>query len=71
MLSILKGFTKLIRVELCLFATIGLFVSGILAEDLTGFQWEFLIAFLIIFFAVAGSFAINDYFDFEASLLNL
>ncbi|MCG3221345.1 MAG: UbiA family prenyltransferase [Candidatus Heimdallarchaeota archaeon] len=51
--------------ELCLFATIGLFVSGILAEDLTGFQWEYLIAFLIIFFAVAGSFAINDYFDFE------
>ncbi|MHA1952963.1 MAG: UbiA family prenyltransferase [Candidatus Heimdallarchaeaceae archaeon] len=54
-----------IRVELCLFATIGLFVSGILAEDLTGFQWEYLIAFLIIFFAVAGSFAINDYFDFK------
>ncbi|MCG3258856.1 MAG: UbiA family prenyltransferase, partial [Candidatus Heimdallarchaeota archaeon] len=51
--------------EICLFATIGLFVSGILAEDLTGFQWEFLIAFLIIFFSAAGSFALNDYFDFE------
>ncbi len=61
----MKGFFKLIRVELCLFATIGLFVSGILAEDLTGFQWEFLIAFLIIFFSVAGSFAINDYIDFK------
>jgi len=65
MISISKGFFKLIRVELCLFATIGLFVSGILAEDLTGFQWEFLIAFLIIFFSAAGSFAINDYFDYE------
>jgi len=65
MFRILKGFFKLIRVEICLFATIGLFVSGILAEDLTGFQWEFLIAFLIIFFSAAGSFAINDYFDFE------
>ena len=65
MISILKGFFKLIRVEICLFATIGLFVSGILAEDLTGFQWEFLIAFLIIFFSAAGSLAINDYFDFE------
>ncbi len=65
MISILKGFFKLIRVEICLFATIGLFVSGILAEDLTGFQWEFLIAFLIIFFSAAGSFALNDYFDFE------
>ncbi|MHA1199603.1 MAG: UbiA family prenyltransferase [Candidatus Heimdallarchaeaceae archaeon] len=61
----LVGFFKLIRAPLCLFATIGLFVSGILAEDLTGFQWEYLIAFLIIFFSVAGSFAINDYFDSE------
>ncbi len=65
MISILKGFFKLIRVEICLFAAIGLFVSGILAEDLTGFQWDFLIAFLILFFSTAGSFAINDYFDLE------
>ena len=61
----IKGFFKLIRIELCVFGTIGFFVSGILAGDLVGFQMEYLLGFLIIFLSEAGAFAINDYFDYE------
>ena len=59
------GFLKVIRIELCLFGTIGFFVSGILAGDLNGFKVEYLLGFLIIFLSEAGSFAINDYIDYE------
>jgi geranylgeranylglycerol-phosphate geranylgeranyltransferase len=59
------GFLKLIRIELCLFGTIGFFVSGVLAGDLIGVQFEYLIGFLIIFITETGAFAINDYIDFE------
>jgi geranylgeranylglycerol-phosphate geranylgeranyltransferase len=61
----IKGFLKLIRIELCVFGSIGFFVSGILAGDLVGFQMEYLLGFLIIFLSEAGAFAINDYFDYE------
>jgi len=61
----IKGFLRLIRIELCVFGTIGFFVSGILAGDLVGFQTEYFLGFLIIFLSEAGAFAINDYFDYE------
>ena len=66
----ISGFLKLIRIEICIFGTIGFFVSGVLAEDLIGFQKEYLIGFLIIFLSEAGAFAINDYIDFEVDLNN-
>lgn len=66
----INGFLKLIRIRISLFGCIGLFVSGILAEDLTGFQIEYLIAFFIIFISAAGAFAINDYYDFEIDKKN-
>lgn len=66
----INGFLKLIRIRISLFGCIGLFVSGILAEDLTGFQIEYLIAFFIIFISTAGAFAINDYYDFEIDKRN-
>ena len=66
----ISGFLKLIRIEICIFGTIGFFVSGVLAEDLIGFQIEYLIGFLIIFLSEAGAFAINDYIDFEVDLNN-
>jgi len=64
------GFSKLIRLGVSLFGCIGLFVSGILAKDLTSFQFEYLIAFLIILISAAGSFAINDYYDYELDKSN-
>jgi len=66
----INGFLKLIRIELCLFGTIGFFVSGVLAGDLIGFQREYLVGFLIIFISEAGAFAINDYIDYEIDKSN-
>jgi len=64
------GFLKLIRIELCVFGTISFFVSGILAGDLIGFQFEYIVGFLIIFVSEAGAFAINDYIDYENDIKN-
>lgn len=66
----IKGFLKLIRIELCLFGTISFFVSGILSGDLIGFQFEYIVGFLIIFLSEAGAFAINDYIDYEIDKSN-
>jgi len=68
--NLIKGFFKLIRIELCIFATIGLFVSGILAGDLIGLQIEYLIAFLIVFISAGGAFSINDFYDYEIDKRN-
>lgn len=64
------GFLKLIRFGVSLFGCIGLFVSGILAEDLKGFQIEYLFAFFIVFISASGAFALNDYYDFEVDKIN-
>ncbi|MEE9509220.1 MAG: UbiA family prenyltransferase [Candidatus Bathyarchaeia archaeon] len=45
-------------------------VSGILAGDLRGFQVEYVVSSTIIFFSAIGSFAFNDYFDFEVDKRN-
>ena len=64
------GFLKLIRLGVSLFGCIGLFVSGILAEDFKGFQVEYLIAFFIVIISASGAFALNDYFDYELDKIN-
>ena len=66
----ITGFLKLIRIELCLFGTIGFCVSGVLAGDLIGFQLEYFVGFLIIFISEAGAFAINDYIDYDIDVKN-
>jgi len=66
----ITGFLKLIRIELCLFGTIGFFVSGVLAGDLIGFQLKYFVGFLIIFISEAGAFAINDYIDYDIDVKN-
>ena len=64
------GFLKLTRFGVSLFGCVGLFVSGILAGDLKGFQFEYLLAFLIVLISGSGAFAINDYFDYEVDQIN-
>lgn len=65
-----KAFLKLIRPEYSLFLAASVFLSGLLAGDLHGFQLEYLVAFLIVFLTAAGSFAVNDYYDFEVDKRN-
>ncbi|MHA2473304.1 MAG: UbiA family prenyltransferase [Promethearchaeota archaeon] len=64
------GFLKLIRFGVSIFGCIGLFVSGFMAGDLTGIQFEYFIAFFIVFISGAGAFAINDYYDFDVDKIN-
>ena len=64
------GFLKLTRFGVSLFGCVSLFVSGILAGDLKGFQFEYLFAFLIVIISGSGAFAINDYFDYEVDQIN-
>jgi geranylgeranylglycerol-phosphate geranylgeranyltransferase len=64
------GFLKLIRFGASLLGCIGLFVSGFLAEDLTYFQIEYFLVFLIVLISAAGAFAINDYYDYELDKSN-
>jgi len=68
--SRIYGFLKLIRLGVSLFGCIGLFVSGFLAGDLTSFQIEYFLAFLIVLISGAGAFAINDFFDYELDKSN-
>ncbi len=64
------GFLQLTRLGISLFGCVGLVISGILAEDLEGFQVEYLIAFFIVLISASGAFAINDYYDFEVDKAN-
>lgn len=63
--EVFRSFYGLIRLDYSLFSGLGVFLSGLLAGDLYGFQLEYLVAFLIVFLSAIGSFAFNDYCDFE------
>jgi len=66
----IRAFFKLIRIDHSLFAALGVLLSGVLAEDLHGFQLEYLIAFSIVFLYSIGNYAFNDYYDFELDKRN-
>lgn len=63
-------FLKLIRIDYSLFGASGVFLSGLLAGDLHGFQREYSMAFFVVFLSAVGSFAFNDYYDFEVDKRN-
>lgn len=65
-----RAFFKLIRLDYSLFSALGVFLSGLLAGDLHGFQTEYLLAFFIVFLFAVGAFAFNDYYDFEVDKRN-
>jgi len=68
--KIFRVFFKLIRLDYSLLSASGVFLSGLLAGNLHGFQSEYLVAFLIVFLSAVGSFAFNDYYDFEVDEKN-
>ncbi|MFW6150311.1 MAG: UbiA family prenyltransferase [Chloroflexota bacterium] len=64
------AFLSLVRLEYSLFSGTGVVVAGVLAGDLTGLHVEYVVAFAVIVLAACGTFAVNDYYDFEADVLN-
>lgn len=65
-----RAFLSLVRLEYSLFSGIGVVIAGVLAGDLTGLHVEYVVAFAVIVLAACGTFAVNDYYDFEADVLN-
>ncbi len=68
--KVFLAFFKLVRLDYSLFGSLTVFLSGFLVGNIQSFQFEYLIAFLIVFFSAVGSFAFNDYFDFEIDKRN-
>lgn len=65
-----QAFSKLVRLDYSLFGAFGIFLSGLLSGDLRSLQPEYLVGFLIAFLTAVGSFAFNDYYDFEVDKRN-
>lgn len=53
-----------------MFAAFGVILSGFYSGDLHGFQFEYLLPFFIAFLSAAGTYALNDYFDYELDKRN-
>jgi geranylgeranylglycerol-phosphate geranylgeranyltransferase len=66
----IRTFFHLTRLDNSLFGAFGVIVSGLLAGDLVGFQWEYPIGFLIVLLAAIGSYSFDDYFDFDVDKRN-
>jgi len=65
-----RGFLKLVRIDLCLFGAIGLYVAGLISGDLVAWSWDYFWVFLMILLIGMGSFAINDFKDYETDKIN-
>jgi hypothetical protein len=48
--GVFRAFFRLIRLDYSFFSAFGVFLSGLLAGDLVGFQIEYLVVFLLSFF---------------------
>ncbi|HII07742.1 MAG TPA: UbiA family prenyltransferase [Methanotrichaceae archaeon] len=60
----------MIRLDYSFFIALGVPLSGVLSNDLDGFGPEYLVASVIVFLVATGSFAFNDYRDFEVDMKN-
>jgi 4-hydroxybenzoate polyprenyltransferase len=66
----LKAFFKLVRLDYSLFSALGVFMSRLLVSETHFPNKDLIVAFFIVFFTATGSFALNDYYDFESDEKN-
>ena len=66
----IQAYLRLLRVDRALSASFAVLFSGLIAQDLTCFQHEYLVACLTVLFAAFANFALNDYYDEENDRLN-
>ena len=64
------GCVRLMRLERATSAMAGVIIVGVIVQDLTSFQWSYMIACLAVFFSALANFALNDYHDIEIDRLN-
>jgi 4-hydroxybenzoate polyprenyltransferase len=65
-----RGFYRLIRFERALSAASGVIITGIIVNDLTRFQWSYVLASLAVFFSAITNFVLNDVHDIEIDRVN-
>ena len=66
----IHGFVKLMRLERAISAVAGVLITGIVVGNLTGFNWSYLVACLVVFFSALANFALNDIHDIETDRVN-
>jgi 4-hydroxybenzoate polyprenyltransferase len=66
----IQAYFRLFRLNRSLSAAFGVIFSGLIAQDLTSFQIEYVIAFFIVLFSTFANFGLNDYYDIETDILN-
>jgi len=64
------GYLRLLRFERAISAMAGVVITGIVVKDLTGFNWGYVVACLVVFFSALANFALNDINDVEIDRLN-
>jgi 4-hydroxybenzoate polyprenyltransferase len=61
---------RLIRFERAISAAAGVLITGVIVNDLTGFQWSYVLACLAVFFSAIANFVLNDVHDVEVDRVN-
>jgi geranylgeranylglycerol-phosphate geranylgeranyltransferase len=61
---------RLIRIERAISAMSGVVLTGIIVKDLNSFQWNYVIACLVVFFSALANFVLNDIHDVHIDRLN-
>jgi 4-hydroxybenzoate polyprenyltransferase len=70
MTETIQAYLRLLRVDRAISAALAVLFAGLISRDLMGFQWEYLIACLVVLFSAFANFALNDYYDHENDRLN-
>lgn len=70
MTETIQAYLRLLRVNRAISAAFAVLFAGFISRDLMGFQWEYLIACLVVLFSAFANFALNDYYDHENDRLN-
>jgi len=67
-----NAYLKLMRPINCVMASIAIILVGIIIKgySLPNYLWDLILGMLVVFFAVAGGNALNDYYDREVDLIN-
>lgn len=66
----LRSFIQLIRLERAISAMFGVVLIGVIVGDLRQFEFDYLIACIVVFFSAIASFSLNDFHDKEIDIIN-
>jgi len=65
-----NAYVKLLRLDVCLLAVLGLIVGGLVSGLGIPIPFYFLAAWVVVFLVCGGGNVINDYYDYETDKVN-